>query len=93
MEVYNNYTYLTSTCAICCPMRKKEGNIRSNLTRPFLELLFSSKATTELICCPQRGCSIATPTAKPSTSWYPFIKMNLPQNDEGQNEGQFRDEQ
>uniref|UniRef100_A0A3Q7ESM7 Uncharacterized protein n=1 Tax=Solanum lycopersicum TaxID=4081 RepID=A0A3Q7ESM7_SOLLC len=58
-------------------MREEERNIRTNLTRPLLELLFSGNTTTELICCPQSCCSITAPTTKTSSSRHFLIKMNL----------------
>lgn len=70
-------TYLTSTGTICCSMREKERNIRTNFRRPFLKFLFSGNTTAELICCPQCSCGIATSTTKTSTSRNFLVKVNL----------------
>lgn len=78
LHFYEIKTYLASTSTICCSLRKKEGNIRTNLTGPFLEFLLSSKTTIKLISCPQCSCSIAASTTKPCPSWHLFVKMNLP---------------
>jgi len=67
------HTYLTTTSTVGCSMRKKEGDIWTNLTWPFLEFLLSSKTTTKLICGPQGSCSIAAPTTKPCPSGHIFV--------------------
>lgn len=67
-EVPNIWTNLTSTSAIGCSLREKEGKMWSNFPWPFWELFLCGRTTTESICCPYCSCRIATSATKP----YPY---------------------